>query len=83
MTTGFDEQTIDELLDAIPLERWLTLSDQQQACLLATLIGSGRAAGRTLRAGRNNANAMPLRVLSDDELLDLVASNVSAQSEAK
>ena len=70
MTT---EDEIDNLLDRIPLERWLKLSPAEEARLLASYIGP-RGAGRTLRSGKNNKGAIPLKPLTEAELDALRAS---------
>lgn len=68
--TALDEDQIDELLDRIPMERWMRLSPVQQARILATHLGS-RGTGRSLRSGKNNAHAIPLEPLTDDEIAAL------------
>lgn len=70
MTT---EDQIDDLLDKIPLERWLRLTPTEEAKLLATFLGP-RGTGRTLRSGRNNKSAIPLQPLTETELDALRAS---------
>ena len=70
MTT---EDQIDELLNQIPLERWLKLSPAEEARLLASFLGP-RGTGRTLRSGKNNKNAIALEPLSEAELDELRAS---------
>ena len=70
MTT---EDQIDELLDKIPLERWLKLTPAEEARLLASYIGP-RGSGRTLRSGKNNTRAIPLEPLTEGELDALRAS---------
>lgn len=70
MTT---EDQIDELLNQIPLERWLRLTPLQEARLLASFLGP-RGTGRTLRSGRNNKSAIPLEPLTEAELDALRAS---------
>ena len=71
--TTLDEDEIDTLLDRISIEQWLKLTDIQQARLLATHLGP-RGAGRTLRSGKNNKNAIPLQPLTEAELDALRAS---------
>ena len=70
MTT---EDQIDELLNQIPLERWLRLTPTEEAKLLATFLGP-RGTGRTLRSGKNNKNSIPLQPLTEAELDALRAS---------
>ena len=70
MTT---EDQIDDLLDQIPLERWLKLSPAEEARLLASFLGP-RGTGRTLRSGRNNKSAIALEPLTEAELDALRAS---------
>ena len=67
MTT---EDQIDDLLDKIPLERWLRLTPTEEAKLLATFLGP-RSTGRRLRSGRNNKSAIALEPLTEAELDDL------------